>query len=490
MTANAQHCRTATSSITRNSLILLAGQYFNRILTVAFFAVISRMLSEGDIGRYAIATTFASIVTALVAFGVDKVVERRVARQHETAVLLVRTAFVGQIGIWVVSLPIALTALSLLKASPEVIIASIALLPWVLGTCLITVLGAAFRGLERMEFDALMAIIAALQVLVYAVIILLLWRSIVGIVAVMVLERAVTSCVGYLILLRVARRDEPAHAHNRGKLQRELLRAALPFAGVAICSLLYQRIDVLILASFVSETRVGHYATAYRVLELLMLLPGMIASAAFPLMARSAKGDLAAYRRYSGESLQYSLALIFPVIIGTFFWATPLIGMLFGSAFTPAGISLRVLVWGLVFQCINNTVGRGIIAGEGERHLLPLSLVALGSNLALNFVLIPRLGELGAAWATVGSFAVSTTLHLAIAARLNLLPAHSKSLRATLIATIAFIIGTVTERFVEHTAAAVATIVYLLLLERFDVVSIPNFRASIGALRRRVAAYR
>ena len=91
-------------------------------------------------------------------------------------------------------------------------------------------------------------------------------------------------------------------------------------------------------------------------------------------------------------------------------FATSLVTMLFGPDYSEAGSVLAIHVWATVFVFLGVAGGNWFLAEN--QQLISLQRTALGAavNVVLNILLIPLLGVVGAAWATLISYAVAAML--------------------------------------------------------------------------------
>ncbi|HZO51342.1 MAG TPA: oligosaccharide flippase family protein, partial [Bryobacteraceae bacterium] len=155
--------------LARNVLNLLMGQISTTILTIILSAVIARTLGPSDFGLLYLITAVATFTYVLVDWGHGSYVIREVARNPERTGELMGTALAVRTG----------TALALI--GPAVLIG------WLLGYPIQTLgliagiivawlpvylglsFGWAFRGKERMEFDALIGVTLKLLSLVFGV---------------------------------------------------------------------------------------------------------------------------------------------------------------------------------------------------------------------------------------------------------------------------------------------------------------------------------
>jgi O-antigen/teichoic acid export membrane protein len=101
-------------------------------------------------------------------------------------------------------------------------------------------------------------------------------------------------------------------------------------------------------------------------------------------------------------------AAAYAVAIPTTLLAPWIVGVLYGPGYAAAAPMLAVLVWSLVFT--NLGIARGAFLTSMNWTRPYLMTVALGGavNVALNLVLIPRWGGMGAVIATLIAYGVAT----------------------------------------------------------------------------------
>jgi O-antigen/teichoic acid export membrane protein len=113
------------------------------------------------------------------------------------------------------------------------------------------------------------------------------------------------------------------------------------------------------------------------------------------------------FDRYVREASRHLLVIVFGGCLVVSIAAPDLLRLLFGDSFSDGGRVLAILVWSEVAVFFGVVMTNSVLA-LGLQRLLPL-ITGAGAvaNLALNAVLIPRMGAVGAAWATVVSYSVA-----------------------------------------------------------------------------------
>jgi O-antigen/teichoic acid export membrane protein len=201
---------------------------------------------------------------------------------------------------------------------------------------------------------------------------------------------------------------------------RRLVRAAWPLVLSGLAVAVYLRIDVVMLRSLLGSDSAGIYAAAVRISELGYFVPVLLAGSVLPALLRSrAQGD-AAYGRRLQQFYDLNAALAYGLAAVTALAAGPVIRLAYGADFAPAVPVLTWHAWSSVFVFLG--VARSQFLVNENLGVFYFASTAAGAvaNIGLNLWLIPRAGAVGAAQATLISYAlagwISSWLHPAVRA--------------------------------------------------------------------------
>jgi O-antigen/teichoic acid export membrane protein len=209
--------------------------------------------------------------------------------------------------------------------------------------------------------------------------------------------------------LWMARRKGMRSSDWRGERARAvaLLRESWPIAisGLAISAQAY--VDQIVIGAMLEAGELGQYAAAVRLVSVFAFIPTVVLTAAAPEITR-AKGDDLLYRKrlHGLYRLMFGLFLItaLPLILV----GPGLTTLLYGSAYAGAAALLPWLALRLFFT--NLGVARSaFIVNEGLfRFALVTAIAGAIVNIALNLILVPRWGAMGAIVSSLASFGVTT----------------------------------------------------------------------------------
>jgi PST family polysaccharide transporter len=191
----------------------------------------------------------------------------------------------------------------------------------------------------------------------------------------------------------------------RGRIARvkALLRDGWPLflAGVSIA--IYMRIDQVMIGYMLNDAAVGIYSAAIRLVEIWYFLPTAIGASVLPALIRARKEDESFYvgKLQTFYDIMGGLALLIAAVMSIF--STPIISILYGQKFEGAGPILAVYAWASVPVFLGAASSQHFIVENLTRVTLYRTFAGLVANVCLNFLLIPILGPLGAAVASLVS---------------------------------------------------------------------------------------
>jgi O-antigen/teichoic acid export membrane protein len=181
----------------------------------------------------------------------------------------------------------------------------------------------------------------------------------------------------------------------------DVLRPAAALGTSQGLGLVNYNFDSILLGYLSGAVAVGWYNAAYRPVNVALALAVTFLSGLFPALARSHAEGRDAFVALVGRALRVVGIVAIPFGVGGTLLAAPIIGFLFGPEYGSAVAPLRILIWSAAVMMLGGPYRRALRAAHQQRLDLRCALVSAGLNVALNFLLIPRYGTVGAASATV-----------------------------------------------------------------------------------------
>ena len=188
---------------------------------------------------------------------------------------------------------------------------------------------------------------------------------------------------------------------------RSLLSKSWPIMISSASAVVYLKIDQLMLGKMNGMAGVGTYAVAARISELTYALPTVLAGAIFPRLVQLHEQDRGRYDHRIRQSIDAMFWAGLCAAIGISLISGPFIALLFGAAYTGAGSILSIHIWACPAMFMGIIVQRWHMADNLQHLLIPRQVAGAAANVALNWLLIPSWGGIGAAIATVLSYTLA-----------------------------------------------------------------------------------
>jgi O-antigen/teichoic acid export membrane protein len=184
-------------------------------------------------------------------------------------------------------------------------------------------------------------------------------------------------------------------------VQRLLFRTAFPMAAALALGQVYFRLVIVVMSLISTPRQTGYFGGSLRAMEALINVPILVAGVALPLLAAAARDDRARLR-YAVEGLSKGAVIAgVLVLLVAIRAAEPVMTVIGGHAFRPAGAVLRIQVATLVFIALYQIWTASLLALGRQRELIftnASALVGVGIFAAL---LVPPFGAKGGATASV-----------------------------------------------------------------------------------------
>jgi O-antigen/teichoic acid export membrane protein len=183
-----------------------------------------------------------------------------------------------------------------------------------------------------------------------------------------------------------------------------LIGRSWPIGVSIIFNLAYFKADTFILSLVRPAAEVGIYSAAYRVLEILVTFPFMLAGVMLPLMSHAwVNKDHEKFTRLIRQSFSAMMVLAIPLAAGTIVMGVPLMTFISGPAYLESGQVLKVLALATAVIYIGTISSHVVVAINAQKKMLPVYIIVAILTVLGYVLLIPIYGMWAAAWLTVAS---------------------------------------------------------------------------------------
>ena len=377
--------------------------------SVVVSIVLARYLGTAQFGLLNYAMAIVAIFVQLARFGMSGVLVRELVVDPDRERHILGTAFaIRLLGGVIAFIAVGATAAVLLRDEPIVgALATILAVGLVFDS--LVVIESHFQGLLQNRTTATLRAMVAVVSMAASLVLVFAEAPIVSFAIVIAGESVL---LGFAFLVAYQRSSSIRAWSFRLDVARSLLSQSWPLILAGVTASVYLKIDQVMLGAMADPAAVGLYAAAVRLSEGWYFIPTAIATAAFPILLRARSASAAAYDRRLQQLYDGLFWAALIVIVPVSLFADFIVTTLYGLEYRDAGPILALHVWAGLFIFMRAGLSKWLIA---ERFTI-FSLASHGSgavvNILLNLWLIPRYGPMGAAIATLVSYAVASYFSL------------------------------------------------------------------------------
>ncbi len=390
-------------SVAKNTVFLTGASIIQKALSFVYFLVLARAFGADQIGKYTYALAFTTIFAIVVDGGLTPVLIRRIAQGAERPLAILRRVLKIKILLLGCCVALMIIGVFLLERAFEIrvlIIAAAAVM--VIDSINLTLFGV-LRGLHNLTFESAGLILA--QLISFGVGLFVAHEHLPIVFALVGLGfgSLVHLCIALTGVKRLVRAYTPALEAPDSSLAlgekrattAEIVRAAVPFALAGIFARGYSFLDSILLGA-ASFTATGIYSVPNKLTFAFQFIPLSLSASLYPSFSKTVHVDPAETAERFRKSERYLLATV-TLIVALLITLRQKFLSFYGNEFIVAEITLVILSFALIFSFIAFPVG-ALLNAAGLQKLQTIAMgITLAVNAAMNVILIPHFGPIGAA---------------------------------------------------------------------------------------------
>lgn len=203
------------------------------------------------------------------------------------------------------------------------------------------------------------------------------------------------------------------YSKPRFPINKSLLSKNIKYGIKAQAGLLFQffnyRFDMFLVNYFLDIKAVGFYSVSVTIAELLWYVPNSISLTLFPKVSSK---DKKSANEFTSRVCRTSIAIMLIVALLLGILGSILIPVLYGNRFSVSILPLQILLPGVIMLGLVKML-TGHLQGRGRPHYGSIvTFCSFTLTFVLDFLLIPRMGIIGAALATTFAYSFSFILIL------------------------------------------------------------------------------
>jgi O-antigen/teichoic acid export membrane protein len=391
---------TAGKRVVRNSLFGILSQALGGGLFFLVTLLVARHLMPERFGAFSFVFAYVTVFHMLADFGLSNILIREMSRQRQRigeilGAVIPLVSLLALVGYAIIAL-----SAGFLQISPEAELAVYIMGATVLVTFHAAVYAAVCRAHEEMGFNAAGLILQRLVLLLLILTALYLDAGLPGI-ALCYLGERLFQWFFFYILVRV--RYTPYRWRLDITYWRYLLREGLPVGAGMVLRRISWYVDTFMLMALSTVASVGLFSAAYRVIQMVNVVPFTLSIPLFPMLSRLAVESHDKVFALYNRAQKIFLLLGLPIGLWILMLGPQLILLLFGQGYDAAGNTLRIMGAVAVLLFMNSLFVYLFSALGKQKFYMTSIAISLLLNILLDLILIPLWDIEGAAIATLCS---------------------------------------------------------------------------------------
>ena len=385
-----------------NSAWLMIDKVSKLFPGILVMAVIARHLGPEEFGIWNYAIALTTIVGSMALLGMDKVAVKELVEHEQEQPATVAT---------VISMRVA-AALVCMAISTGIVILSRPQQSLYLYCTLFAAGSIVLQSADVLDYfyqvknDVKKVIIPKVSVFLFFCVVKMMVVVCSGTLITLLWVTLLESLVTFLVVIIVYSYNQvPLSVLNVQPYRAgRLLTQSWPLVFSSLLVMLFVKADLLLLDMLGSAAQLGAYVVAARISELWYAIPTVFATAMLPTLMRQKQLSREAYLEVLEKWLRLSFWSSLTIAVLVTLSAHIIIPLLYGAKYLSASPILMIHTWAGIPVFLSVAFVQYLIVEGKYKIYLYSNISGLVVNVGLNLLLIPSLGSIGAAIATVAAY--------------------------------------------------------------------------------------
>lgn len=381
---------------------LLGGKIVNMILSFFVSLATARYLGPDNFGSINYVAAYVSFFSSITSLGLSVIVIKEISMGKEDDNEVIWTGILMRFLTAVFS-TIAVIALVSITDKSDPLLVKIAILES------IAILASAFdtfmywfQGKLLGKYTSIASVVAYIGMSLYRIYLLannadILWFA---------FATSVDTLLLSLILMLCYVRENGFHPKVSIRLGKSLMKQSYHYMISGLIAILYSKIDQIMLKQMLDTYSVGLYTAALTIAGLWGMIPSAFIQSVSPILYKNAEENHGMFYKRLRQSYAGIWLLNICWSLGVSIFSYWVIYLLYGKAYLGARGALVIVVWYTGITSIGSLTQVYLATENKNKYVNYFALAGLVTDVVLNALLIPKMGILGAAIATLVTYTV------------------------------------------------------------------------------------
>lgn len=394
------HLSSGASNLFGNLFWAILGKISNLLSGLIVGIIIARYLGPEQYGlmNYVISYVFLFLIFA--SFGLDSIETREEARRPEQKNIIIGSAVFIRIAVGIITIALCVGSACLVESDFSVVLL-ILLYSSTIVLNSAQVIRNYFFSIVQNEYVVKTEILSTIIGIFLKLLLLYAHASLIWFIMVCVMDPIIVA-IGYIYAYTKKVASVFQWKVNMKEV-RYLMKESFPLLMTNAAVIIYQRIDTVMIGQMIDKESVGYFSVASRFVEILIYIPMVLAQTITPILVKSRSRNKEEYQQRAQQFMDLSVWTSFFASVIMALIAYPLITILFGIDYLPAVIVLQVMSFKAVSVALSNTAGALLVTEGLQRWAILRDGLGCIVCVALNLLLLPKFGIVGAAITAIAS---------------------------------------------------------------------------------------
>ena len=384
--------------ISKNIAALTTAELISKVLQLVLFVYAARILSKADFGKFSFALAFSMIIIIFADFGINTLLVREIARKKELVTKYFINAFLAKLVFSILTFIAAIFILNILDYPTLTKNVVYIILLFTIISSITELLYSIFRAFERMEFDALIKVTRMVILTPVGLYVLFKGYGIITFSFSFILAELIVFIlalnIGVIKFIKLKISFDFSFV-------KQIVKKSFPFGLAIVFGSIYFYIDSVMLSVMKNDVEVAIYSVAYNLVIALLIIPTIYTNAIYPALSRHFKSSKENLIFMYKKSFKYMYIIGLPISVGLFLLADKIILLFYTKEYFASIFALKILAWFVFIKFLNFLIGIILSSIDRQKHRMFSQGSTALFNIILNLILIPFLGFIGAAIATL-----------------------------------------------------------------------------------------
>jgi O-antigen/teichoic acid export membrane protein len=386
-----------------------SGAYaFGILLSLISAPLLIRHLGQIEYGRYITILALVTIVGGLSEGGVNAVALRNYPHSGAERTRLMANVLGVRIGLSIAGVVGAVAFAALAGYGGELVIGTFLVSCGMVFQVTQDLFAVSLQATLRFGWVTFVELLRQLISVVLVIALVVGGAHLLGFFSVTILA----TLISLLVSVRLVRGLFPLRPAFHASVVWPLLRETFVVGAAIALNAVYFRVTIVIMSLVATAVQTGYFAISFRVVEVLIGVPGLVMAAAFPILNRAQRDDRARFAHATRRMFELAALIGVWLAVCLELGAGFIVQVLAGHGAHPAVAVLRVQGLAVMFTFIAVACAYPVLSVGRQRDLLSANAIGLVVALTLSLLLIPSLGAEGGALTTVGAEAVLALLSI------------------------------------------------------------------------------